>query len=406
MKTATRPFALRLVALAGMFSIMACADSQEVSAPEVEVTQSVTYVTIAAGNFFSCALTDIGDVYCWGSSISSVINGSRPTRIESDQDFSSITAGASHACGLTASGQAFCWGSGLFGNGTVESSETPVPAAGSLRFVSIDAGAFHTCGVAADGAPYCWGRSADGQLGDGSDRSTTSFKDTPVRVSGSVAFRQISAGGSHTCGVSLQSTAYCWGEGGHGEIGDGAGENRLVPSHVAGLEEVESIVVSQINDFGDGFTCAVSAGGLVTSCWGQNRWGQTGQIPLELQSGCHPPCNAPVLVPEAVLGGPSFREVALGSEHSCGLTNQGRAWCWGLPSLLGDGVVRQFRPQHEPVQVAGDHTFISIAAGELHSCAITTDGDAFCWGSGSASGTGAAARFSRIPVRVWDPLAG
>lgn len=391
-------YLLQLITLAGISASAACADSQEISAPEPTVTQRVNYVAITAGYFFSCGLTDVGDVYCWGS-LRPGLGGSRPARLESELEFESITAGGLHACGLTVSGQAFCWGRGEFGDGSFESSETPVPAASSLRFASLDAGGFHTCGVTMDNSAYCWGNNQSGQLG-----GVPASQGTPVVVSGSLTFRQVSAGKSHTCGLSTQSTIYCWGNGRSGEIGDGAGEDRLVPTRVTSIDALESITASQGDDFGDGFTCAVTIGGLVTYCWGQNRWGQTGQIPVEQQSVCNQstPCDAPILLPEAVLAGPSFSSIALGSEHSCGLTNHGRAWCWGLP-VLGDGVARQ-GPQHDPVQVAGDLVFVSIAAGELHSCGVTTAGDVYCWGANILGALGIDDLSSLVPVRVQDPL--
>ena len=64
-----------------------------------------------------------------------------------------------------------------------------------LEFTAISGGASHTCGVSVDGEAYCWGSNADGQLGDG----TGIDSNTPVGVAGEFAFRSISAGQTHTC---------------------------------------------------------------------------------------------------------------------------------------------------------------------------------------------------------------
>jgi hypothetical protein len=45
--------------------------------------------------------------------------------------------------------------------------------------------------------------------------------------------QQITAGLHHSCGVTTDHRAYCWGAGG-GRIGDGANELRLLPVPVAG----------------------------------------------------------------------------------------------------------------------------------------------------------------------------
>ncbi|HET7470378.1 MAG TPA: RCC1 domain-containing protein, partial [Gemmatimonadales bacterium] len=37
----------------------------------------------------------------------------------------------------------------------------------------------------------------------------------------SLQFRQISGGGGHTCAVTTDSKAYCWGSNSSGQLGDG-----------------------------------------------------------------------------------------------------------------------------------------------------------------------------------------
>jgi len=50
--------------------------------------------------------------------------------------------------------------------------------AGGVTFAAVRANEYHTCGVTAAGAAYCWGQNGSGQLGDG----TTINRLTPVRV--------------------------------------------------------------------------------------------------------------------------------------------------------------------------------------------------------------------------------
>ena len=49
-----------------------------------------------------------------------------------------------------------------------------------------------------------------------------------------LSFRQVSAGGGHTCGVTTTNVAYCWGENYSGQLGDGTTTNRLIPTLVGG----------------------------------------------------------------------------------------------------------------------------------------------------------------------------
>src|SRR3712207_1155025 len=42
----------------------------------------------------------------------------------------------------------------------------------------------------------------------------------------SLVFRQVSGGSEHTCGVTSDNRAYCWGRNNEGQLGDGTLSNR------------------------------------------------------------------------------------------------------------------------------------------------------------------------------------
>src|SRR5229473_1669327 len=125
-------------------------------------------------------------------------------------------------CGLTDAGAVYCWG-GL----PIASPDTAFGlVTGGLTFQSLspgkrsDFGNPHTCGVAADGAAWCWGSDDVGQLGtdsaplvcyDGVVGHNYRCSTVPVPVAGAPAFTSISAGGKHTCALTSDGTAYCWG---------------------------------------------------------------------------------------------------------------------------------------------------------------------------------------------------
>jgi alpha-tubulin suppressor-like RCC1 family protein len=75
--------------------------------------------------------------------------------------------------------------------------------------------------------------------------------------------------------------------------------------------------------------------------------------------------------------------VAAGYLHTCALTTDGDIWCWGRNDLgqLGNGTVVA---SATPVEVVGlDGSATAVVAGNRHTCALTTEGRVRCWGSNS-----------------------
>jgi alpha-tubulin suppressor-like RCC1 family protein len=183
---------------------------------------------------------------------------------------------------------------------------TTAPTA--LVFYQVSAGGQHTCGVTTDNRAYCWGSNDHGQLGDGS--KTTHLK--PFPVSGTHLFRQVSEGAFHTCGVTTDYRVYCWGQGSDGELGDGTATNRLTPVLVAGGHRFHQV------DAGYYHTCGVSYPDNRAYCWGYNGSNALGDGTSISRS-----------TPVAVSGGRLFRQVTASRFHSCGVTISGPAFCWG-----------------------------------------------------------------------------
>ncbi len=89
--------------------------------------------------------------------------------------------------------------------------------------------------------------------------------------------------------------------------------------------------------------------------------------------------------------------LAGGQDFTCALDSDGAAYCWGA-GYLGDG--NQSRVSPTPVKVAGDITFHSLTAGwEVHTCGLATDGTAYCWGFNYTGVLGVGG----IPDQVMEP---
>ena len=303
--------------------------------------------------------------------------------------YRSISAGTMHACDIASGGIVWCWGlngaEGRLGSpqlGETSMSSIPTKLPGNLRFAQLSTYGRHTCGITLDGKAYCWGYNGWGALGSGSNATESA---TPMAVAGNVAFRSISAGSDHTCGVTTTNQAYCWGNNAWRQLGNGGSAFSGTPSLVSGGLAFAKITA------GSGFTCGVSTGGA-TYCWGANSIGQIGD------GGKISYGNAFVAAPQQVVGGKAFQSVTLGNQFACAVTTTGEGYCWGSNnSKLGNGPTGT--DSSSPVQVAGGLLFQSISSGYGHSCGVTTSQQVYCWGLNGSGQLGSGVANGSTPVR-------
>jgi hypothetical protein len=97
----------------------------------------------------------------------------------------------------------------------------------------------------------------------------------------------------------------------------------------------------------------------------------------------------------------SLVAVTAGWKHSCALTSDGKAWCWGENADRGQLGNGRWGDTDRPVEVAGGLTFRSLSGGAYHTCGVTTAGQGFCWGRNDYGQLGSGlADHSNVPVQV------
>jgi alpha-tubulin suppressor-like RCC1 family protein len=248
------------------------------------------------------------------------------------------------------------------------SSYAILPAA----FTMVSSGEWHSCGLTSDGTAWCWGRNVEGQLGAPSAESCAgvSCAMAAVEVTGGLHFRSIEAGNGHTCAVTLGGEAFCWGLNSWGQLGDGTRTGTVAPVRAAPGLTFSSVSLDHLQ------TCGVTTSGDVY-CWGANDNRQLGDDAATtcligtIQRSCS---TTPVRVPI-----PEAAVVDVGLGHACALTTAKQMYCWGwnVFGQAGTGTRTNTAP---PTLVSGG-PYESISAGAVHNCMTRSGGIAVCFGT-------------------------
>ncbi|MCA9515378.1 MAG: hypothetical protein KC635_10575, partial [Myxococcales bacterium] len=354
--------------------------------------QATNALSIVAGKRHTCALNAAGRVSCWGSNDYGQVGiGLAQSVVTTPQDVGladvlALGTGALHVCAVRANGQASCWGRNdhaQIGTGTAsENVPTPTPVAGLSALSAIAAGDGFTCARRADGTAWCWGSGEGGRLGQGTSQADSATPVQAVLPLGVAAVTDLSIDHEHACVSLSDGTARCWGRATDGQLGDGeSGEDRLPLVVVSGLGGVLDVAT------GGRHSCARTATGA-PYCWGANDRGQLG-------AG-----TGASAVPRPVSTLTAVRQLALGYEHTCALKADGTVACWG-DNGLGQVGTAAGGTKTTPTAVPGLTQVTSIAAGKNHACASTTAGTVYCWGANGAgqvnAGTGTPSGPTQVP---------
>lgn len=337
---------------------------------------------IEAGALYTCAVTSVGGVKCWGINNGGQLgDGSRVEDSATPVDVAGLTSGVSaiavgygHACAVTSGGGAKCWGNntfGMLGNGSTTYSRTPVDVTGLTSGVAaIATGDQHTCALMTAGGVKCWGANTT----TGPSATVSDSNLTPVDVTGLTSgVTAIAAGSYHTCALTSRGGVKCWGWNTVGQLGDGSTTDSRTPVGVVGLTSGVTAIAA-----GGNHSCALTSAGGV-KCWGDRAGELVKQLMIRTDS------RRPFGVAGLTSG---VIAITAGESHTCAVTRAGGVKCWGRNSngQLGNGSTTD---SYTPINVVGLASGVgAISAGYAHTCAVMSAGGARCWGSGKSGELG------------------
>ncbi len=345
--------------------------------------------------------------------------------------WTSVRASEGSTCGIQSDGTAYCWGSVLPG------AVVPTAVPGTESWIEMVPSARFACGITQQSLTQCFGELGALLVGNsgvekvdpdpglvhlvavdrhicGLDLAGAGFcwgwniwgqlgvdpnqteRQGPTEVLGGHRFAGLSLAPGASCALDTEGTALCWGA----EPSPGSGFGSVPTALEVAPKELDDFVIG--GKFGSYYFCAIRSGDLM--CWGYNEHGNLGIGPKPTDRNLFLVENP---TPVAMPPGLEVTDVAVGLSHTCALTSSGDAYCWGSNNNgeLGNGTLD---PSGVPVLVVGGYEFVELDAGARHTCGRTKLSRIYCWGE-NLSGqlgdpeTAATTRYSSIPVQVAEP---
>lgn len=342
-----------------------------------------TFVDLSVGQSSACAVSDQGEVWCWGSnnkfqSASKIsIFESTPFRLSGVNNATHVAVGREHACALLKTKRAVCWGSNEFGQlGTgyefsnLANSPFPEYVNGLVGATRIFAGDDHTCAITDENELFCWGLNSRGQTGQ-------LFRDESRQINGRAVVAQaerveisnvidVGVGNTHTCALTKNGYVYCFGSNLYGQLGQGWSEDKSYkPLLVGNLVDVQKIDSS-------GNSICITNKNKSMRCWGAGESGQLGNLDtgdLSLPSSL-----------SLALAKYSVDEFSVGNRSTCAKLDNSAVYCWGSGSFGQVGTsnaatvfLSPFSSIQYPLIDA-----IKIESGGDFTCVLTSN--VWCWG--------------------------
>ena len=212
-----------------------------------------------------------------------------------------------------------------------------------IRFNQVSASTNPSYGfalaVGSDGNAYAWGRNDYGQLGDGTrgDKHAPVMVRTPDRstypdLPADFTYLQVSAGYFHSLALGSDGNIYVWGWNYYGQLGDGTSSSyRNTPVRVKTPDRKTypdlpaDFTYLQVSAGGD-YSLAIGSDGNAYA-WGRNYDGRLGNnttgssyVPVRVRDPASPTDTSKGL---------QAAQVSAGDVHSLAVGSDGNAWAWG-----------------------------------------------------------------------------
>ena len=340
-----------------------------------------------------------------------------------------VVCSATATYSVMENGTLFAWGTGSLGcspdaSAVVEmvTTKTRIP-----RHVAIDikvkliasAPTNHCLLLSFKGAVYAWGNGNRGKLGLGDVQNRV----VPTVIpSLNEAIQWIGCGSEYSAAISSHGgNLYTWGDGSIGQLGRATDMNTVPEKVVAsGLGNME---IMQCATGHEHVLVVVKNKDTTTNVysWGNSTFGRLGNLEeherqnnttsnKEQKSNNHSnnhSNNQGQYVPSEINIGKglvSILSVAAGQKHSMALTSNGLVFAWGSNEMgqLGLGKKLSKKKMVATPTLVALPLCVQLQCGNVHSAAVTDTGDVYVWGMNDVGqlGLGEVSAIKRIPIQI------
>ena len=318
----------------------------EITAPTAIDLGVHRFVGVAAGSNHACGLNVSGEVICWGERSAGAVGDCQNDQFGTDyvtvkkylpnnetsilRHVRSIASYNQTTCAVTQAGQVYCWGASDTGQRERDAPANCAtqPAQEQLQSIeNVSVGDQFICARSTTGSIFCWGRNQELQLGSRIDEpcmpnESTSCSRIPQRI-GIPSSSSTIATGKAACAQDHESRKIrCWGPSHsfslpsniQGSQIDGRG---FLPDLLEGQEAVTHVAL------GASHGCLVDATSGDLQCWGEESVIWAGET---TQSTALIPKRVPVTDRIRLM---TVLELTVGHRHTCTLRDDRVVRCWG-----------------------------------------------------------------------------
>ena len=285
-------------------------------------------IQISSEESTTCATGVNSTLICWGlyEGLTGWSYLTYPENIDYQLPISNFSVGSEMICALSDE-DVYCWGKnnvfqlgvGISGTTVLAQQASLVQFSGTRHAIEISSGAQHSCALMNDASVHCWGRSSAWSFGGNGEAESSSPIPISMQWSGTTYYaKTISTGNTASCAVTTTDELFCWGGTNHLPYLGGypVGYGKII-QHYPSSSSVLSVSI------GMSHSCALLSDSSVF-CFGLNGDGQLGSG--YTQSGTTYRTNT---LSPSDFGNRDVVEVIAGYEATCVILDDGSLECWG-----------------------------------------------------------------------------